>query len=93
MAEKLKAHIIVSGRVQRVHFREKTREKAEEFGVFGWVKNLSDGRVEAVFEGEKAKVEEMVEWARKGPFWAKVNGLETSWEEYQAEFSNFEIRY
>ena len=93
MAEKLKAHIIVSGRVQRVHFREKTREKAEEFGVFGWVKNLSDGRVEAVFEGEKAKVEEMVEWARRGPFWAKVNGLETSWEEYQAEFSNFEIRY
>ena len=93
MAEKLKAHIIVSGRVQRVHFREKTREKAEEFGVFGWVKNLSDGRVEAVFEGEKAKVEEMVKWARKGPFWAKVNGLETSWEEYQAEFSNFEIRY
>ena len=93
MAEKLKAHIIVSGRVQRVHFREKTREKAEEFGVFGWVKNLSDGRVEAVFEGEKAKVEEMVEWARKGPFWAKVNGLKASWEEYQAEFSNFEIRY
>ena len=93
MAEKLKAHIIVSGRVQRVHFREKTRKKSEELGVFGWVRNLSDGRVEAVFEGEKAKVEEMVEWARKGPFWAKVNGLETSREEYQGEFSNFEIRY
>ena len=93
MAEKLRVNIIVSGKVQGVYFREKTREKAEEFGVFGWVRNLSDGRVEAVFEGEKDKAEEMVEWARKGPFWAKVNGLEASWEEYKGEFSNFEIRY
>ena len=54
MAEKVRVNIIVSGKVQGVYFREKTREKAEEFGVFGWVRNLSDGRVEAVFEGEKA---------------------------------------
>ncbi len=92
MAEKVRVNIFVSGKVQGVYFREKTREKAEEFGVSGWVRNLSDGRVEAVFEGEKDKVEEMVKWARKGPFWAKVNGLEVSREEYKGEFSNFEIK-
>ena len=92
MAEKVRAYIIVSGKVQGVYFREKTREKSKELGVSGWVRNLSDGRLEAVFEGEKDKVEEMVEWARKGPFWAKVNGLEVSREEYKGEFSNFEIR-
>ena len=92
MAEKLRVNIIVSGKVQGVYFREKTRKKSEELGVFGWVRNLSDGRVEAVFEGEKDKVKEMVEWARKGPFWAKVNGLEASWEEYKGEFGNFEIK-
>jgi len=59
MNEKVRAHVIVSGRVQGVFFRAETKEKAKELGVFGWVKNLSEGRVEAVFEGERATVEEI----------------------------------
>ena len=93
MNEKVRVHLIVSGRVQGVFFRAEAQEKAKELGVFGWVKNLSEGRVEAVFEGERDKVEEMVKWAKKGPPGAIVNDLNVVWEEYQAEFSNFEIRY
>ena len=93
MTEKIRAHIFVSGRVQRVFFRSETREKALKLGLTGWVKNLPDGRVEAVFEGEKARIEEMIEWAKKGPPGAIVNHLDLNWEEYQGEFKNFEIRY
>jgi len=93
MNEKVRVHIVVSGRVQGVFYRSETQEKAKDLGVFGWVKNLSEGRVEAVFEGERDKVEQMVEWAKKGPSGAIVNDLNVVWEEYQGEFSNFEIRY
>ena len=93
MNEKVRVHLIVSGRVQGVFFRAEAQEKAKELGVFGWVKNLSEGRVEAVFEGERDKVEEMVKWAKKGPPGAIVNDLNVVWEEYQAEFNNFEIRH
>jgi len=93
MNEKVRVHLIVSGRVQGVFFRAEAQEKAKELGVFGWVKNLSEGRVEAVFEGERDKVEQMVKWAKSGPPGAIVNDLNVVWEEYQAEFSNFEIRY
>jgi len=93
MNEKVRAHLFVSGRVQGVFFRAETQEKAKDLGVFGWVKNLSEDRVEAVFEGERAKVEEMVKWAKKGPPGAIVNDLNVVWEEYQAEFNSFEIRY
>jgi len=93
MGEKARVHIIVSGRVQGVFFRAKTQEKAEQLGASGWVKNLSEGRVEAVFEGEKPQVEEMLKWAKKGPPGAIVSDLNVIWEEYRGEFSNFEIRY
>jgi len=93
MNEKVRVHIVVSGRVQGVFYRSETQEKAQQLGVSGWVKNLSEGRVEAVFEGERDKVEQMVEWAKKGPSGAIVNDLNVVWEEYQGEFSNFEIRY
>ena len=93
MTEKIRAHIFVSGRVQRVFFRSETREKALKLGLTSLVRNLADGRVEAVFEGEKEKVEEMVEWAKSGPPGAIVNHLDLSWEEYKGEFKNFEIRY
>ena len=93
MNEKARAHVVVSGQVQGVFFRAKTQEKAQQLEVTGWVKNLSEGRVEAVFEGKKAKVEQMVGWAKKGPSGAIVNDLDLSWEEYRGEFTNFEIRY
>jgi acylphosphatase len=93
MTKKVRTHIFISGRVQGVFFRQETKEKAEELGVFGWVKNLPDGQVEAVFEGEKDKVEQIIKWAQKGPSLAKVNGLDLTWEDFKDEFKKFEIRY
>lgn len=91
--EKVRAHIFVSGKVQGVFFRENTRQKAEKLGVAGFVKNLKDGRVEAVLEGEREKVEKMIKWTKRGPMWAQVKDLEVSWEDYQGEFKEFEIKY
>jgi len=91
--EKARAHIFVFGRVQGVLFRENTKKKAEKLGISGWVKNLRDGRVEAVFEGNKPNVEEMVNWARRGPIWAKVDDFSVVWEDCRDEFKDFEIRY
>ena len=59
----------------------------------GWVKNLRDNRVEAVFEGNKSSVEEMVNWARKGPIWAKVEAMDVVWEDCTGQFTSFDIRY
>ncbi len=93
MPENVRAHIVVSGRVQGVFFRAATQEKAQKLGLTGWVKNLAGSRVEAVFEGKKAKGEEMVKWAKNGPPGAIVRDLELIWEEYKGEFSQFEIKY
>ena len=93
MAEKIKAHLIVSGLVKGVFFRDSTRLKAEELGVTGWVRNLSDGRVEIIAEGEKEKVEELVEWVKNGSSSARVDNLDVEWQEYVEEFTSFEIRY
>ena len=90
---KTRMHIFVSGKVQGVFFRSSTEEKAQEIGVTGWVRNLADGRVEAVFEGEREKVEEMVRWCRKGPQYAAVDSVEVIHESYKGEFPGFIIRY
>lgn len=92
-AENIRAHIFVSGQVQGVFFRTETRKKARELGLAGWVKNLSDGRVEAVFEGDRGQVEQMLKWAESGPPGAIVGDLELVWEDFKGEFSNFEIKY
>ncbi len=91
--KKVRAHIFVEGRVQGIFFRENTRQKAMELGITGWVKNLPDGRVEAVFEGEKENVEKMLAWAKKGPPLAKVENTEIEWQKPQNEFPDFEIIY
>lgn len=91
--KKVKVHIFISGRVQGVFFRDWTRRQAKKLGIFGWVKNLEDGRVEAVFEGEEEKVKKMIELAKRGPILAKVKNLEIEWQEYKSEFNNFEIKY
>lgn len=88
---KIRAHIYVSGKVQGVFFRSGTKDKAEELALTGWVRNLDDGRVEAVFEGEKGNVEKMVEWAWKGPGYAKVEKVENIPEKYTGEFSRFVV--
>lgn len=90
---KARAHVIISGRVQGVFFRYETQSEARRRGLCGWVRNLRDGRVEALFEGEKEDVERLVEWCRKGPPMAKVKDVEISWEEYTGEFKDFSIAY
>ena len=91
--EHLRAHVIVHGLVQGVWFRASTKDEADRLGVTGWVRNLPDGSVEAVFEGEKKKVEEIVGWCHKGPSGAKVSKVEIVWESYTGEFGRFDIRY
>ena len=87
-----RAHVFVSGRVQGVWFRASTRDKAEELSLNGWVRNLPDGRVEAVFEGDDRAVEEMVEWCRHGPTMARVDTVDIEYEKPQGERS-FRIIY
>ena len=79
----VRAHVVISGRVQGVCFRAYTVDEATAVGIAGWVRNTSDGRVEAVFEGEKSAVETMIAWCRKGPPAARVNGVEVIWGEPQ----------
>ncbi len=90
---KKRAHVYVSGRVQGVFFRATTRKEAQKRGVTGWVKNLRDGRVEAVFEGEEEKIKEMIKFCYEGSRAANVKDVEVNWKEYQNEFSEFKIRY
>lgn len=88
---KTRAHVLVSGRVQGVLFRESTRRQAEVRSVAGWVANRSDGRVEAVFEGEAPDVQWMVDWCRHGPSRARVEQFEIHWQDYSGEFDRFEV--
>ncbi len=93
MEHQLRAHVIIHGLVQGVWFRQSTKDEALRIGVGGWVRNLPDGSVEALFEGEKKKVEELVGWCHKGPPGARVNKVEISWEPHKGEFTHFDIRY
>ncbi|MCX5827917.1 MAG: acylphosphatase [Deltaproteobacteria bacterium] len=86
-------HIIISGCVQGVVFRASTREAAITLNLTGWVKNLRDGRVEAVFEGEDGQVEIMHRWCEHGPPLARVTGVDSSEEDYMGEFMEFTILY
>lgn len=91
MDERVRIHVRVAGRVQRVYFRESTRREAVRLGVDGWVRNLSDGSVEAVFEGAPQAVASAVEWARHGPDRALVTSLEETAEQPEG-LSGFTIR-
>jgi acylphosphatase len=88
---KIRAHIYVTGKVQGVFFRQNTKRQAQSRGVYGWISNLLDGRVEAVFEGEDASVKEIVKYCHYGPSFAKVEHVEVFFESYTGEFFNFQI--
>jgi acylphosphatase len=88
---KSRVHVFISGRVQGVYFRQNTLQKAEELSVLGWVRNLRDGRVEAVFEGLSMEVTKLLQWCNKGPKNAIVDKVEVKYEDYTGEFKNFEI--
>lgn len=88
-----RAHIIIRGKVQGVFFRAFIKENAVMLDLTGYVKNLSDGSVEAVFEGFETDIEEIIEHCKEGPRGAKVRDVDVMQEEYNDEFENFEIRY
>ncbi|CAN5828800.1 acylphosphatase [soil metagenome] len=89
---KERAHVYISGNVQGVFFRGSTQQKAEELGVVGWVKNMPDGRVEAVFEGSPDAVQGIIEWCKEGPSYATVEHVDADREQPQEDFSRFEVR-
>jgi len=92
MTDRTRAHVFVSGTVQGVYYRANTRDTARENDVDGWVKNLEDGRVEAVFEGPVDAVEEMVAWCHAGSPAAEVDDVAVEYEDPRGE-DGFEIRY
>jgi acylphosphatase len=91
--EQLKrVHVFVSGMVQGVNFRAHTQRKASSLGLIGFVRNLADGRVEAVFEGPETQLKEIITWCQSGPSTAHVDHVEVTWGTYQAEFRDFSVR-
>ena len=86
-----RARITVTGIVQGVYFRYTTRRKAGEFGLGGWVRNLRDGRVQIVCEGEEEAIGKLIVWSRRGPEGAHVEGVDVDWEEAACEFNDFRI--
>jgi len=89
----VRVRLIIEGRVQGVWFRDSTRRVAKSLGVTGWVRNLPDGTVEAVAEGEEEKVKKMVEWCHQGPPHARVTNVQEFQEQWKGEFEDFEIRF
>jgi acylphosphatase len=87
-----RARVRVSGQVQGVFFRDSTRQKAEELGLAGWVRNVPDGQVEALFEGPSAKIREMVHWCEEGPQRASVENVDTDFESADGDLEGFEVR-
>ncbi|HSA59721.1 MAG TPA: acylphosphatase [bacterium] len=88
---KARVHVLISGRVQGVCFRMYAEEEAQRRGLTGWVRNLPSGQVEALFEGEKTAVEEIVVWCRRGPPAARVDKIDENWEDFHGSFTDFRI--
>ena len=91
--EKVRARVIIEGRVQGVFFRHHTQEMAFRLGVKGWVKNRRDGGVQAIFEGDREQVGQIIEWCRQGPPEARVTEVHVNWELYTGEFEDFSVTY
>ena len=86
-------HIFITGRVQGVFFRQSTRVVAIKNNVNGWVRNLDDGRVEIVAEGETQNIDNLITWCKTGPANSRVDEFEFSEENSIGDFENFEVRY
>ena len=88
-----RAHIFVGGRVQGVYYRATAREVARSLGLSGWVRNLPDGRVEIIAEGEEEKLRKFIDWCWEGPPAARVTSVDVNWEKPEGTFQGFTIRY
>ena len=91
--KKIRAHVFIVGKVQGVYFRQNTRVVANRHKVTGWVRNLRDGRVETVLEGNEMDVSELIEWFYAGPPKAKVDDVQIKYESYIGEFQGFKVNY
>jgi len=88
-----RAHLIIKGRVQGVFYRAFTRDIAIQLGLRGWVRNLSDGNVEALLEGYRDDIERAMKHCYSGPPGARVDDIDVTWEDYQGDQQGFQIRY
>ncbi len=93
MEKNVRIRARITGRVQGVFFRMETQKMANARGVFGWVKNLPDGRVEAVIEGAEQDVNAAIEWCRKGPPMSRVDQVALEEESYTGKYSSFDVAY
>ncbi|MEJ2683074.1 MAG: acylphosphatase [Candidatus Sulfobium sp.] len=91
--EAARVHLLIEGRVQGVFYRAFTRSIAMKLGLNGWVRNLYDGRVEAVFEGDRTLIERALLECRKGPPGSYVRDVDVDWEDYSGDLEGFEVRY
>lgn len=89
--DNIRIHVYISGRVQGVGYRYSTYTQALKIGIKGWVRNIYDGRVEAIFEGEEEVVEKMLEWCKNGPPMSYVSDIELHKQPYSGEFTSFKI--
>ena len=89
---KVRVEAIFKGKVQGVYFRDYTQRFARRMEVYGWVKNLPDGTVEATFEGDKENIEEVIRMLREEHPLARVDNIEIVWTEYRNQYDRFEIR-
>ena len=88
-----RVHLKIHGKVQGVFFRATAREKAEELGLVGWVRNNPEGYVEVAAEGEREDLESFIAWCNKGPRNSRVDHVSVVWGSYSKEFKDFRIEY
>ena len=87
-----KIHILISGKVQGVWYRASTQKKALSLGLYGWVRNLKDGRVEMVAQGEEAQLQALLDWCKQGPEFAKVKDIDVQWSQTLETLQGFDVR-
>ena len=93
MTDNIQIKLVITGRVQGVFFRAETKKAADRLGISGYVKNLSDGSVEAVIKGDQASVSQMIAWCRKGPAISKVQSVKMEEISSVSDFNTFDVRY
>ncbi len=88
-----RVHILISGEVQGVYFRSFIKERAQELGLTGYVRNAPDHKVEAIVEGHELKINKLIEICKEGPLGAKVSQVKATTQPYKGEFKEFRVKY
>ena len=91
--ERARVHLHISGKVQGVYYRVTAADEARRLGLTGWVRNLPDGRVEAVAEGSRRHLDRFVAWCRHGPPAAEVSNIDTTWADATGDLEPFQVQH